>query len=192
MADKSFKDPVYGYIGVSTDLVHEVVDTQAFQRLRHIIQTSYEPLYPSATHNRFVHSLGVYHLGDFVAQTVAESSFDGLKDLIGENESLYKRYLDVYRLACLLHDVGHAPFSHTGEEFYVTASEKGQSTKLHKRISILLHDRSFEEELKKNDEVAAPHELMSVVIGLVTYNHLFRSEAEKAFFCQSDHRISIT
>ena len=67
MADKSFKDPVYGYIGVPSDLVRSVVDTQAFQRLRHIIQTSYEPLYPSATHNRFVHSLGVYHLGDLAA-----------------------------------------------------------------------------------------------------------------------------
>lgn len=185
MADKSFKDPAYGYIGIPTDLAHAVVDTQAFQRLRHILQTSYEPLYPSATHNRFVHSLGVYHLGDLVAKTVAESSFEGLKDLIGENESAYKRYLDVYRLACLLHDVGHAPFSHTGEDFYVTVSEKGQPKSLHKRIAVLLKDQSFEEEFKKNDEVAAPHELMSVVIGLATYKNLFRSDAEKAFFARA-------
>ena len=185
MADKSFKDPVYGYIGVPSDLVRSVVDTQAFQRLRHIIQTSYEPLYPPATHNRFVHSLGVYHLGDFVARTVETESFAGLEELIGERTEVYKRYLEVYRLACLLHDVGHAPFSHTGEEFYVSASENGQPRSLHKRIAGLLKDRSFAEEYKKNDEVAAPHELMSVVIGLVTYKNLFKSDAEREFFARA-------
>lgn len=185
MSEKSFKDPVYGYIGIPSDLVHDVVDTQAFQRLRHIIQTSYEPLYPSATHNRFVHSIGVYHLGDFVAQTVEKSSFDGLSGLIRKRRDSYRRYLDVYRLACLLHDVGHAPFSHTGEEFYVTASEKGQPTKLHKRIAELLKDSSFSDEYKKTDEVAASHELMSVVIGLATYKSLFKSDAERNFFARA-------
>jgi hypothetical protein len=185
MDDKSFKDPVYGYIGVPSDLVHSVVDTQAFQRLRHIIQTSYEPLYPSATHNRFVHSLGVYHLGDFVARIVETSSFAGLEELFGGQREVYKRYLEVYRLACLLHDVGHAPFSHTGEEFYVSASENGQPRSLHRRIAGLLKDQSFAEEYKKNDEVAAPHELMSVVIGLVTYKNLFKSDAERGFFARA-------
>lgn len=185
MVVKSFKDPVYGYIGIPTDLVHDVVDSQAFQRLRHIIQTSYEPLYPSATHNRFAHSLGVYHLGDLVAKTVTEASLDGLKTLTGENEAAYKRYLDVYRLACLLHDVGHAPFSHTGEEFYIAASEKGQPKSLHKRIADLLKEQSFAEEYKKNDEVAAPHELMSVIVGLATYKHLFLSDAERVFFARA-------
>lgn len=185
MSEKSFKDPVYGYIWIPSDLVRDVIDTQAFQRLRHIIQTSYEPLYPSATHNRFVHSIGVYHLGDFVAQTVENSSFDGLSCLIRKRRDSYRRYLDVYRLACLLHDVGHAPFSHTGEEFYVTASEKGQPTKLHKRIAELLKDSSFSDEYKKTDEVAASHELMSVVIGLATYKSLFKSDAERNFFARA-------
>ena len=185
MADKSFKDPVYGYIEIPSDLVHAVVDTQAFQRLRHIIQTSYEPLYPSATHNRFVHSLGVFHLGDFVARTVENSSFSELNNLIGERRELYRRYLEVYRLACLLHDVGHAPFSHTGEEFYVTASEKGQPKNLHKRIADLLRDPSFAEEYKKNDDVAAPHELMSVIIGLTTFKNLFKNIAERSFFARA-------
>ena len=60
---KKFRDPIYGYIEIEESVVHNIVDTATFQRLRNIRQTSYGPLYPSALHNRFVHSLGVYHLG---------------------------------------------------------------------------------------------------------------------------------
>ena len=58
---KRFKDPIYGYIDIDETIISNIVDTAGFQRLRHIIQTSYSPLYSSAVHNRFVHSLGVYH-----------------------------------------------------------------------------------------------------------------------------------
>ena len=63
MGEKKFRDPIYGYIAIDEQLVKDVIDTAAFQRLRDIIQTSYAPLYSSAVHNRFVHSIGVYHLG---------------------------------------------------------------------------------------------------------------------------------
>ena len=58
-----FKDPVYGYIDVPIQLVHDFIDSACFQRLNRIGQTSYTPLYHAALHNRFGHSLGVYHLG---------------------------------------------------------------------------------------------------------------------------------
>ncbi len=61
---KRLKDPVYGYIDIPLDFMTNIVDTANFQRLRRIIQTSYSPLYSSAVHNRFVHSMGVYHLGE--------------------------------------------------------------------------------------------------------------------------------
>jgi hypothetical protein len=67
---KSFKDPIYGYISIEKEIVKGIVDTAAFQRLRNVIQTSYAPLYSSAVHNRFVHSLGVYHLGNIVSRTI--------------------------------------------------------------------------------------------------------------------------
>ena len=63
---KQFKDPIYGYVEIPRNYVSEIIDTAEFQRLRRIIQTSYSPLYPSAIHNRFVHSIGVYHLGHIV------------------------------------------------------------------------------------------------------------------------------
>ena len=47
-----------------------IIDTAGFQRLRRIIQTSYSPLYSSAVHNRFVHSMGVFHLGEIVSTQV--------------------------------------------------------------------------------------------------------------------------
>ena len=63
MGGKRFKDPIYGYIEIEEELITQVVDSASFQRLRDVIQTSYSPLYASAVHNRFVHSIGVYHLG---------------------------------------------------------------------------------------------------------------------------------
>lgn len=60
---KRFKNPIYGYIDIQKEYIDKIVDTATFQRLRRVIQTSYSPLYSSAIHNRFVHSLGVYYLG---------------------------------------------------------------------------------------------------------------------------------
>ena len=60
---KKIKDPIYGYISIDVDYIKNIIDTPVFQRLRRVMQTSYSPLYSSALHNRFVHSLGVYHLG---------------------------------------------------------------------------------------------------------------------------------
>ena len=65
---KRIKDPIYGYIQIPVKYMTEIVDTATFQRLRRIIQTSYSPLYSSAVHNRFVHSLGVFYLGELTVQ----------------------------------------------------------------------------------------------------------------------------
>lgn len=67
---KSLKDPIYGYIKIDNRILSCIVDTACFQRLRNVIQTSYSPVYSSAVHNRFVHSLGVYHLGKIVTDTL--------------------------------------------------------------------------------------------------------------------------
>lgn len=184
-ATKSFKDPAYGYIEVPSDLAGDVIDTEAFQRLRRIVQTSYEPLFPSATHNRFVHSLGVYHLGDIVASVIEMKSFPSLAERMGKYAKQYRRYLEIFRLACLLHDVGHAPFSHTGEGFYITKDEKGKATKLHCRIADLCGDKSFAEEMEKREKSAAPHELMSIVIALTTFGNRFNTNDERTFFARA-------
>lgn len=128
---KKFRDPVYGYIEIDENIVHNIVDTAAFQRLRDIRQTSYAPLYPSALHNRFVHSLGVYHLGCLAFDAVLRSlqaNEEKKVRVLGRLRSLCEdkllRYKELFELACLLHDVGHSPFSHTGEEFYTKSKSQ--------------------------------------------------------------------
>lgn len=130
---KKFRDPVYGYIEIEENIVHDIIDTATFQRLRNIRQTSYAPLYPSSLHNRFVHSLGVYYLGGLAIEAIERSlkvNEEKNKKVLGDLRKLIKddfsRYKLLFKLACLLHDVGHAPFSHTGENFYL--SSKSQAT----------------------------------------------------------------
>ena len=61
-SEKTIRDPMYGYITIESPFA-QLIDTEEFQRLRNIRQTGYQSLYPSALHNRFVHSLGVFYLG---------------------------------------------------------------------------------------------------------------------------------
>jgi HD superfamily phosphohydrolase len=85
-----------------------VVDTPAFQRLRYVRQLGHAFLvYPGATHSRFEHALGTYHLaGRALANLRDRGNLDG----VGDADTL------LIRLAALLHDIGHYPFSHALEE----------------------------------------------------------------------------
>ncbi len=174
VANKRFKDPIYGYIEIDASLIMQVVDTAEFQRLRDVIQTSYSPLYSSAVHNRFAHSIGVYYLGKMAAEAFHESI--RAKSLqVPENIS---QYIEVFELACLLHDVGHAPFSHTGEQFYLY---KGERVRLHKTLIQLTGDAQLEKEISDNAYKAAPHELVSAIVSLNIFCDAL-PDAMKSFF----------
>lgn len=172
---KRLRDPIYGYIEIPKEIMSLIVDSAEFQRLRNIIQTSYAPLYSSAVHNRFVHSLGVYHLGEIVAKTIKKKSLGVLpiNDL--------DRVLEIFKLACLLHDLGHSPFSHTGENYYLN---NGRRDRLHKEIVALTNDDKLDEEIESKNYNAAPHELMSVIVALKKFNFLFHNNLEKSFFAR--------
>ena len=99
MRFKLIKDPVHGYIEVS-EAELKIVDSYPVQRLRRIIQLPFVYLvYPGARHSRFDHSLGCMHLAGEFARSL------GLDD--------YRR--EVLRVAGLLHDLGHPPYSHLFE-----------------------------------------------------------------------------
>ncbi|OIB56631.1 HD domain-containing protein [Natrialba sp. SSL1] len=108
------KDPVHGYIELDQPLVDRIVDTRAFQRLRYVRQLSATHLvYPGANHTRFEHSLGVYHLGRTVFEKLRGQSYF-TRNTDGDSLDEIQRTLEC---ACLLHDVGHPPFSHLAEQF---------------------------------------------------------------------------
>ena len=95
---KLFRDPLYGFVGMSQREV-KLVDTQAFRRLHRIKQLSHAHLvYPSALHTRFEHSIGVAHIAGRMCDELEISS---------QKETI--------RQAALLHDIGHGPFSHLFE-----------------------------------------------------------------------------
>lgn len=171
---KRLKDPLYGYIDIEDEIFDLIIDTPEFQRLRGVIQTSYAPLYASAVHNRFVHSLGVYHLGKIVAKSIRAKNKKKIDVL--------DKYLTVFKYACLLHDVGHAPFSHTGENFFL--GREGSRKSLHNEVVELTDDDKLMEEILKKDYKAAPHELMSVVVSLRSFSNLFFDKEERSFFAR--------
>lgn len=118
---KKFKDTIHGYIEIPDVIVSNIIDTEQFQRLRYIEQTSMRSLYPAARHDRFIHSLGVYWLGKQAFKYFRQNSQKELSEK--EIKTLTDEWWDkqglLFALACLLHDCAHAPFSHTLEALYV-------------------------------------------------------------------------
>ena len=100
------RDPLWNNIRLDPEAL-AVVDTPAVQRLRYVRQLGHAFLvYPGATHSRFEHALGAYHL--------ARRALSQLED--AGDVHLDSRERLRLRLAALLHDVGHYPFSHSLEE----------------------------------------------------------------------------
>lgn len=186
---KCLKDPIYGYIYILSDYMANIVDTSPFQRLRRIIQTSYSPLFASAAHNRFVHSLGVFHLGE-IAFGVVEKEIVAILKANEKNNSILSqlkintRTKDVFLLACLLHDIGHAPFSHTGEQFYFEEGDHGHLS-LRKDLIDAVKSKHFENDVPQSkSDSAAPHEIMSVILALKEYSSFIEDIEDKEFFAR--------
>lgn len=103
------RDPVHGTIALDDNEVL-VLDTPEYQRLRAIKQLGFaEFSFPGATHNRYLHSIGVAH--------IAGMAFDHVfRAFPFANKQVRQRLRSCLRLAALLHDIGHGPLSHTIEE----------------------------------------------------------------------------
>jgi hypothetical protein len=98
------KDPVHGYVYI-TEEEKTLIDSYPVQRLHRLRQLAgAEYVYPGANHTRFEHSIGVMHLASRVAEN------PNISQHIGEDEA------EMVRIAGLLHDVGHGPFSHVFEQ----------------------------------------------------------------------------
>jgi HD superfamily phosphohydrolase len=103
----TIRDPLWDTIRIDA-VARSIIDSPTYQRLRYIKQLGHAHLvYPGATHTRFDHAVGVYHL--------AKRALHGLEER-GELERVPDIACRVIPLAALLHDVGHYPFSHALEE----------------------------------------------------------------------------
>jgi len=117
---KIINDPVYGFINIYNEFIFDLIQHFYFQRLRNIRQLGLTYfVYPGATHSRFQHSLGAMHLMQNALDVLSDKGIDITAD---EKEAVLA--------AILLHDIGHTPFSHALEYFFVTDLSHEDCTKL--------------------------------------------------------------
>ncbi|WP_320677391.1 HD domain-containing protein [Prochlorococcus sp. MIT 1300] len=136
MSLRTYQDPLHG--GISLDsrdpaeaMVMKLIDTQPFQRLRRLRQLGPAFLtFHGAESSRFTHSLGVFHL-----------SRRAINKLIQFDAALTKQRGVLYG-AALLHDLGHGPLSHTGEEMFGLNHEKwsAELVRKHPEVKQALED----------------------------------------------------
>lgn len=121
---KIINDPVYGFITIDDELIYTIVSHPYYQRMRRIHQMAMAQLvYPGAVHTRLHHSLGAYHL-----------MCNAINELKGKGFSISAEEEQAAKIAILLHDIGHGPYSHALEHVLI----KNVS---HEKISLMLMER---------------------------------------------------
>ncbi|MFV0604495.1 MAG: HD domain-containing protein [Niabella sp.] len=121
IARKIINDPVYGFITIDHPLLLDIISHPYYQRLRNIHQMAFAHLvYPGAVHSRLHHSLGAYHL-----------MCTALQELQSKGVNITEEDILGAKIAILLHDIGHGPFSHALEHALIKEVH-------HEDISLLL------------------------------------------------------
>ena len=136
---KIINDPVYGFITIDDELVYHIIAHPYYQRLRRIQQMAMANLvYPGAVHTRLHHSLGAYHLMCIALQELLRKGID----ITAEEQQAAK-------VAILLHDIGHGPYSHALEQVLAEGVH-------HEKISQLIIEelnKKFEGKLQIASEI---------------------------------------
>lgn len=121
---KIINDPVFGFITLPDGILMDIIRHPLFQRLTRIKQLGLSSfVYPGAQHTRFQHSIGAYHLMSEALETLMRKG-----TIILDDEA------EAAQAAILLHDIGHGPFSHILEHFFVTDL-------CHEDVSLLIMQR---------------------------------------------------
>ncbi len=123
------RDAIYGFIKLD-EWERDIINHPVFQRLRRIRQLSLtDMVYPGAMHTRFEHSLGVMHTATRMFDEIAKRRSDFLKSELAFTEGGLEKDRVIVRLSSLLHDIGHAPFSHAAEGLMDKDKKTGKSYK---------------------------------------------------------------
>ena len=114
MNHKQIYDPIHKFISI-TPLMTQIIDTYEFQRLRDLKQLGATYfVFPSASHNRFEHSIGVCHLAGIMMNELY---------LKQPELEITDRLIELVRIAALVHDLGHGPFSHLYDHYVKNEDE---------------------------------------------------------------------
>ena len=152
---KTIKDSVHDHIPID-GVALELLDSPAVQRLRHVRQLGTANLvYPSANHTRFEHSLGVYHLA---CEALGELGVEGTAAAH-------------VSAAALLHDIGHAPFSHNLEDLFAR-----KTGRYHDDVEHLLEKGQVGSILR--DHGLSPKRVARLIAGQGRYGQLVSGELD--------------
>jgi hypothetical protein len=122
---KIINDPVHGFITIDDELIYSIISHPYYQRLRRIKQMALAYLvYPGAVHTRLHHSLGAFHLMQKVIEELRQKGIP-----ISAEES------QAARIAILLHDIGHGPFSHALEHTLVDVHHEDLSLLIMQKLN---------------------------------------------------------
>lgn len=179
MSLKIIKDSIHGYI--SLDPIYSyIIDSPEFQRLKNIEQGSFRVLYPAARHDRFIHSLGTFHLATMFAHHFIENIKEDLEvDNLDTPE--IQRIINSFCYAALLHDIGHAPFSHTTEKFFKMETDAYGLPVINSQLLDAVKSIATEDEYSRfnhefSDCSPSPHEIMSATILVANANDFLKDK----------------
>ena len=148
-------DPIFGFITVPEGIIQEVLAHPYVQRLKHIRQLGLSYLvYPGAVHTRFSHSLGAMHLMK-----------EALDIIQTKGTTVYPSEINATMVAILLHDIGHAPFSHVLEKSLIKDTT-------HEDISLLMMKQINEDLRKRNESMLFKYGPIDESIAIFQGNYL--------------------
>ena len=164
---KIINDPVYGFITIDDEFIYQVISHPYYQRLRRIHQMAFAQLvYPGAVHSRLQHSLGAYHL---MGNALQELKSKGVAILPEEEQAA--------KIAVLLHDIGHCPYSHALENILIKDIR-------HEEITLMLMkkmDQEFNGKMKMSIDIFTNnypkkflHQLLSGQLDVDRMDYLIR------------------
>ncbi|MGK0525485.1 MAG: HD superfamily phosphohydrolase [Pseudomonadales bacterium] len=170
--DKLIMDPVHGAIPLYRHEV-QVIDHPLFQRLRNICQNDILSLvFPGATHSRFLHSIGVMHVGtrmfrSMIDAYLRERQLSDQTDLSLSQLDAIDYLAKTIRLGCLLHDSGHSSFSHQftqAQRIRDLMSRSGRFADLWEGVDYSAYHSAEPEELEhEHYSVRVAHDVLSAV-----------------------------
>jgi len=142
--------PVYGFVTLD-DLEWQIIRVPAFQRLRRTRQLGWtDYVFPGAMHTRFEHSLGVMHMATMLYDGIVARSRDLLQSEFGYNVGGFEGHRALIRMAALLHDVGHGPFSHAAEDLLPVRDPETGERYGHEQYSAEIVRRCFSDVISNH------------------------------------------